>query len=81
MRWYLESLAAAYAEDGQFDIACAVQNESIAAARAADETSALAQYILELYMQGEPYREYPINKFELRLNVPAFQRASIIGEE
>lgn len=49
---YLETLAAAYAEDGQFDKAVRWQEKVI-------EAEADSRTRLDFYRQGKPYRENP----------------------
>jgi len=54
---YLDTLAAAYAESGQFDKA--VESQEKAIELAPDDEKADFETRLKLYQEGKPYREEP----------------------
>jgi tetratricopeptide (TPR) repeat protein len=72
-----DTLAAALAENGEFEEAVVKQNEAIARLREEGELLTSAQYRLTLYLQHQPVREYPITKNKSRLRVPTYRTASV----
>jgi tetratricopeptide (TPR) repeat protein len=72
---YIDTLAAAYAENAQFDKAVECQKKAIELAakdKDADKDKGILRSRLDLYKQGRPCREDPKSKqpWQLRIDVP-----------
>jgi cytochrome c-type biogenesis protein CcmH/NrfG len=59
---YLSTFAAAYAENGQYDLAAATQQQAIQLAEKAGQSSVIESWNqrLSLYRSGQPFHEKPM---------------------